>query len=168
MGQAPNATGEWGEQKRLGQVISLLGLPCLASSGVLGVLWATMASVESASCGAHPKPTVGSPATPQSPEGTGLQHSLSYLVKVRTYPLSSSISRAEACPEKAQQGPGLGSGSEPTSKGTHDPPALAEETIDCQKTPGRPCGSRPLLGLVRTLLPRSGLIQSWAVPNHAL
>lgn len=73
-------------------------------------------------------------------------------------PFYSSISRAEACPEKAQQGGGLGPGSEPTSKGTHDLPALAEETVDCQKTPGRPCGSRPLLGLVRTLLPRSELI----------
>lgn len=146
----------WAEEG--GQDISLLGLPCLASSGVPGVLWATVACVESTSCGANPMSTVGSPATPQSLEGTGLQHSLPYLAQVRTYPFCSSISRAEACPEKAQQDPGLGPGSEPTSKGTHDPPVLAEETTDCQKTPGRPCGSRPLLGLVRTLLPRSELI----------
>lgn len=146
----------WAEEGRQG--ISLLGRPCLASSGAPRVLWAAVASVESASYGANPMLTVGSPATPQSLQGTGLQRSLSYVAQVRTYPFCSSISRAEACSEKAQQGPGLGPGSEPTSEGTHDLPALAEETMGCQKTPGRPCGSRPLLGLVRTLLPRSGLI----------
>lgn len=134
----------WAEEG--GQGISLLGLPCLISSGALGVLWAAVASVESASCGANLMLGVGSPATPQSLEGSGLQRSLSYLAHVRTNPFCSSISKTEGCPEKAQQGPGLGPGFEPTSKGTHDAPALAEETTGCQKTSGRLCGPRPFVG----------------------
>lgn len=117
----------------------------------------------------QPDAQCGKPrATLQSMEGSGLQYSLSYLAQVRTPILFfHTQGREEGCPEKAQQGPGLGPGSEPTSKRIHDPPALAEETTGCQKTSGRPCGSRPIVGLVGTLLPRSGP-QSWAVHDHAL
>lgn len=106
-----------------------------------------MDGAEAARYGTNLMPTVGSPAAPQNLEGTGLWLSLSYLAKVRASgSFCSSIPRAQGCPEKAQQGPGLRPGSEPTSKGTCDSSALQRKAAGCQKTPGKPCGSRPLLG----------------------
>lgn len=80
-------------------------------------------------------PTVGSPEAPQSLRGIGLWLSLLFcLLENKQFSPRASYSptpRAEGCPKKAQQDPDLGPGSQAMSKGTHDPPALAEETTGC-------------------------------------
>lgn len=137
-GTSTDCHGRWGVSRRgwTGHLTSGPSLPHFL--WCTRALWAAVAGVESALCGASPMPTVGSPATSQS---RGQPAALSRL----SCP-GENIPRAEGCPEKAQQSPGLGPGSESTSKRTHNPPALADETAGCQETSGRPRGPRPFVG----------------------